>query len=141
MVLSVPGTDAEFKFKLGDEITYSEDGKDYTVLRRHVVAAANMKIYLLRACDPTSATQQLQLNLSDESKMTLTDCLSVLTKLWSNLERKRGENGQQFMNYILNDVLGRVCDIHEDNKHDVSFEYPGNSFKMIFDGVEFIKNP
>jgi len=141
MRFTEPGTDAEFKFKLGDEITYSEDGKDYTVLFRHVIAAANMKIYLLRACDPSSTTQQLQLNLTDEPKMTLTDCLSVLTKIWPNLERKRGEDGQQFMNYILNNVLGRVCDIHEGEAHNVSFEHPDNSFKMIFDGVEFIKNP
>ena len=139
MALRVSGTDADFKFKVGEEVTYSENGHDYTVLYRHVVFGSQ-KIYLLRACDPNIPTQKLQLDVSDESKLTLTDCLSVLTKLWPNLNREAGTSGQSFMNYILNNVLGRICDLTEGHSHAVKFNYPGNSFKMTFEGVEFVKD-
>tara|TARA_B110000211_G_C13848534_1_gene451164 strand:+ start:257 stop:670 length:414 start_codon:yes stop_codon:yes gene_type:complete len=137
MPLSVRGTDAEFKFKLGDEITYSVNNKDYTVMSRKVIARMNLKIYLLRACDPTNETQQLQLNLTDEDKMTITDCLSVFSKVWPNLTQT-GTN-EEFMNYILNNVLGKICDIKEGVSHAVTFENGSGPFKMTFEGVEFTK--
>ena len=137
MVLAVDGTDEEFNFKVGDEFTYSEDNKDYTVMYRKVIARANMKIYLARACDPTNETKQLQINLADEGKMTATSPLNVLNKLWPNLTRTG--TGEEFMNYVLNEVLNKVCDIHEGVTHQLHFEHSTDNFKMIFDGVEFTK--
>tara|TARA_B110000971_G_C19731392_1_gene373211 strand:+ start:80 stop:493 length:414 start_codon:yes stop_codon:yes gene_type:complete len=137
MGLSEHGTDEEFKFKLGDEFTYSEDNKDYTVMDRRVIPKLNMKIYLTRACDPASEKQQLHINLEDESKMTATTPLDVLNKLWPNLTRT--VSGEEFMNYILNNILSRVCDLHEGVTHDIKFEHETDSFKMTFDGIEFTK--
>jgi len=137
MTLATNGTDAEFNFKVGDEFTYSENNKDYTIMYRKVIPRANMKIYLAKACDPTNETQQLQINLEDESKMTVTDCLSILAKIWPNLTRTG--TGEEFMNYILNNILGRICDLTEDKTHTLHFDHTNDSFKMIFDGVEFTK--
>ena len=137
MVFAEKGTDADFKFKLGDEIIWADDDRDYTIMMRTVVPRANLKIYLCAACDPTNPKQQLQLNVADESKMTLTNCLSVLTKVWPNLTRT-GE-GKDFMNYVLNSVIYKVCDSHDNCRNNVKFSWTPESFTMIFDGIEFTK--
>ena len=131
------GTDDEFKFKTGDEIIWSDDNKDYTIVRRMVSERFNLKCYLCYACDPTNPNQKLQINVSDEFKMTETNCLSVLTKVWPNLI-KTG-TGVEFMNYVINEVISKVCDSHEKCTNNIEFHTDGDSFQMIFDGIEFTK--
>lgn len=131
------GRDDEFKFKIGDEFIWSKDNKDYTIVGRVVNESWNVKCYMTTACDPTNPVQNLKIEYSDEDKMTETNCLSVLTKVWPNLI-KTG-NGEQFMNYILKEVIGKVCDSHEDCTNNIQFHTEGDLFQMTFDGIEFTK--
>tara|TARA_B110000211_G_scaffold106577_1_gene123740 strand:+ start:576 stop:998 length:423 start_codon:yes stop_codon:yes gene_type:complete len=140
MPVARDGTDEEFIHEVFAEITYSEDNKDYTIVKRLVVAPlGNKKIYFLTACDPTNPTQKFQLEATteNESKMIVTNCLDVITKLWPNLSMTG--TPIEFQNYIFNEVLPQICDAHADCRNTVSFRCGDSSFKMIFDGVEFTK--
>ena len=135
------GTDDEFIHELFSEITYSEDNYDYTILHRKIIhVLGDKKMYFLKACDPTNPNQQLQLDATpeNESKMTETNCLDVITKLWPNLTMSG--TPVEFQNYIINNILGDVCDTRDGHMHDITFTSLGNSFKMTFEGVEFTKN-
>tara|TARA_B110000211_G_scaffold224968_1_gene276608 strand:- start:28 stop:453 length:426 start_codon:yes stop_codon:yes gene_type:complete len=134
------GTDEEFTHELFSEITYSKDNRDYTIIHRLVIARlGNKKLYFLRACDPTNPVKQFQLEASseNEAKLTATNSLDVLTKIWPHLTMTGTPN--EFQNYIINSILKEVCDTRINKKNDVQFTCVGNSFKMIFDGVEFTK--
>tara|TARA_B110000977_G_C10996117_1_gene461929 strand:+ start:421 stop:843 length:423 start_codon:yes stop_codon:yes gene_type:complete len=134
------GTDEEFIHEVFAEITYSEDNKDYTIVKRLVVAPlGNKKIYLLVACDPTNPTQKFQLEATseNESKMITTNCLDVITKLWPNISMTG--TPMDFTNYVFNEILYKICDTHEGCKNRVQLNCSGSSFKMTFDGVEFTK--
>ena len=124
------GVDADFTFESGDEVTYSEDNKDYTVLKTININAMG-KYYLTRACDPANPKQQLNVKLEDESKLTKTDCISALTKVWTTLTYDG--NFSKTESYIRNTLLNRICDFHETVTHNVTFYAEGDTFKMDFD--------
>ena len=127
--------DNEVGFQVGDEITYSGNNKDYSIVNMMYPNSKDNKIYQLLACDVTNETQQLQLNCCDEDKMKLTNCLDVLTKAWPNLEYK--SNGE-FTELLTKKVLSRICGVKK-LAHSINISSGGNSFKLIFDGVEFTK--
>ena len=134
------GTDEEFIHELFSEITYSKDNKDYTIVKRLVVAPlGNKKIYLLIACDPTNPTRKFQLEATseNESKMITTNCLDVITKLWPNISMTG--TPMDFANYVFNEILYKICDTREGCKNRVQLNCSESSFKMTFDGVEFTK--
>lgn len=122
----------EGEFKVGDEITYSVNSTDYTIMNILGLKNLNIKTYQLMACNPAQLPQLLQLNNTDE--MTLTNCLATINKLWPNLEYS---NNLKFLNN-LKEILIRVCGIHQ-RDHGINISYEENSFKLIFEGVEFIK--
>lgn len=124
------GVDADFTFEFGDEVTYSEDTKDYTILRRLNITGMG-KYYLTRACDPANPVQQLNVKLEDESKLTATTCVSALAKVLATLTYDG--NFSKTESYIRNNVLNRICDLHETIRHTVTFYTEGDSFKMDFD--------
>lgn len=141
MVLHRNAVDADgFKFKPKEEITYSEDNKDYTIYHTKVIPAINKKFYLLKACDPTNPVQKLQLDATseNEAKMTKTNCLDVLTKVWPNLEITG--SGQDFLNYFDNNVMAPVCDFEDGHTHSVKLTATATTCTLIFDGVEFTKS-
>lgn len=128
------GCDEDFKFKIGDEFTYSEDNRDYTVeMRRKFMVGGCQCMYLASACDPTNPLRKLQISVADEDKMTLTNCLDVLTKLWPNLEYT---DNNSFRSLVFNDVLKGIID---NDKHECRMENDACCFKLIFDGVVFSK--
>ena len=124
------GLDADFTFGIGDEVTYSEDNKDYTVLKRLNITGMG-KYYLTRACDPANPVQQLNVKVEDESKLTKASCLSALTKVLATLTYDG--NFHKTENYIRNTILNRICDLHETVTHNIKFYVEGDSFKMDFD--------
>lgn len=129
------GTDEDFNFCIGNEITYSEDNKDYTIVRRVKYCLGECKkVYYVIACDPTNPNKSLQID--DESKMTKTDCLSVITKLWDNLEYT---NNGDFHTLIMNKVIGRLCDPTCEEKLNIKVEFNNECYKLIANGIEFCK--
>ena len=131
------GCDDEFKFKVGDEIIYSEDNYDYTIVRRikHMVGGCKC-LYQLKACDPTNPRRTLQITIEEEDKMTLTNVIDVLTKLWPNLEMT---SSSQMQSLVMNKILGLICS-PTDVSHSVEFKSAENSFTLVFEGIEFTKN-
>jgi hypothetical protein len=129
------GVDADFTYKLGDDLIYSEDNKDYSIIRR-VKLRNNQKVYFLRACDDKNPVQQLQVNANDENKLTLTTCKAVLTKLWSTNVTYDGDYDKT-KHYIMNTIFARVCDYHPGEKHDIKLYLDGNTFKLDFEGETF----
>ena len=123
-----------FNFCCGNEITFADDNKDYTILRRIKVNINNSCIYQLKACDPTNPTQLLQINVTDENKMTKTTCLDVITKMWDNLPY---ESNNKLKNYLINNVLGDICE--GECSHNMSIKTTTNSITLTIDGVEFKK--
>ena len=141
MNVSRNGSNDEFAQELFAEVTYSEDNYDYTVLHRKVITKfGNKKIYFLKACDPTNPSKQLQLEatVENEAKLTETNCLDVITKLWPNITMTG--DPVDFQNYVINEILTDVCDTREGYRHDIKFSSKGNVFKMSFEGVEFTKS-
>tara|TARA_B110000211_G_C13956909_1_gene498737 strand:+ start:614 stop:1036 length:423 start_codon:yes stop_codon:yes gene_type:complete len=129
------GVDADFTYKLGDDLTYSDDNKDYSIIRR-IKLINNQKFYFLRACDEKNSLQLLKLNADDESKLTLTTCKAVLTKLWPTNVTYDGDYNKT-KNYIMNSILGRVCDYHAGEKNKVKIYIDGNTVKLDFEGETF----
>ena len=132
------GMDCDFMFKIGDEITYSVDNKDYSIVNRLKYMMGDCRcVYQLLACDPTNPTQSLQILKQNESRMTKTDCLSVCTKLWPNLVF---ENASQFHSMVFNQVIGRICEPGSASTHTVSSKFENNIYTLSFNGVEFTKS-
>ena len=134
MPLCCEGSDDDFKFKCGDEITLSTNDKDYTIMRRLNITNGAY-LYQLKACDPTNPEQLLSLSTLDEDKMTKTTCLDALTKLWDNLPY---DNNNTFHALILNNILGNICDTH--TQHSIETSATENSYCLKFDGISFTKN-
>ena len=89
------GVDADFTFEFGDEVTYSEDNKDYTVVKRINITGMG-KYYLTRACDPANPVQQLNVKVTDLEKAPLfiddTPSLSIFD-LRAKARRLASQNG------------------------------------------------
>jgi len=129
------GTDEECQFKIGEEVTYSEDNMDYTIVGRLKMLIEDCKcFYQLRACDPNNPNQTLQIETTNEDKFTLTNCIEVMTKLWPNLTY---ENNGQFIT-LLTSLLGRICD-GNGVTHPLVFKEENGEFIFCLDGVEFKK--
>ena len=135
MKLSREGTDEEFKFKQGDEVTYSIDNKDYSVMRR-IVMIDGRKIYQLYACDNNNPNQTIQ--VQDEDTLTETDCHNVLEKIWPTLTFDG--DFYKLHNYIINNILGRICDYNTHNDHKIETYIENDLFFLKFDGVVFSKS-
>ena len=138
MPICCEGRDDEFSFNIGDEITYSVDNKDYTIIRRLKYMVGECQcMYQVKACDPTNVTRTLQISKTDEDKMTITNCLDVLTKIWPNLEMR---SANQFHSLIMNDILGSICDLTDGQTHTIKYKKDPNKYTLTFDGIEFTKN-
>ena len=127
------------KFNQGDEFIYSEDNMDYTVVGITTIRFVNKTYYLCHACDYTNPVQSLKLEITNEDKMTLTNCMDVLTKVWANITRDQPPS--KFRDFVRNRLIGPICDYHAGTTHAVEFDTDDikDTFKMTFDGVEFIK--
>ena len=128
------GVDEDFTFIIGEEVTYSEDNKDYTILKR--INIRNLgKFYLARACDPSNPVQQLNINVNDEGKLTKITPIDALQKLWPSLTYEGDFHKTE--NYIRNVILRQIVDLHSNVSHKVKFYAEGDSFKMDFDDTIF----
>mgnify|MGYP006084256629 CR=1 FL=1 len=135
MKLSREGTDEEFKFKQGCEVTYSVDNKDYSVMRR-IVIVDGRKIYQLYACDEKNPNQTIQ--VQDEDTLTETDCHAVLEKIWPTLAFDG--DFYKFHNNIINNILGRICDYNDHRDHKIETYLENDIFCLKFNGVVFSKS-
>ena len=133
MPLCCDGCDDQFNFQCGDEITFSDDNQDYSILRR-IIVLNNQYIYQLKACDPTNSTQLLQINSTDENKMTKTNCLDIITKMWDNLPYV---NNNTFKSLIFNKIMGGICE--SECTHNMKIYTTENSLTFTIDGVDFTK--
>ena len=119
------GTDADFNIKIGKDIIYSEDNKEYRIYGRYFVRDDYR--YCLQACDVSNPVQKLQISRDDESKMTVVDCPTIIERIWHTVTYTGSHNDT--MNYILENIMKR-CDVHN---RDVKFYVEGDVFKMDFD--------
>jgi hypothetical protein len=123
------GTDEDFNIKVGKDITYSEDNKEYRIYNR--IWVGDEYKYYLRACDINNPVQRLQISRDDESKMTVVDCPTVIERVWPNV--KYTGNHSATMTFILENIMKR-CDVKNRN---VKFYLEGDVFKMDFDEHTF----
>ena len=119
------GTDEEFNIKLGKDITYSEDNKQYRIMQR--IRIVNDYSYYLTACDEQNPVQKLVIYRDDESKMTVIDCPSVIEIVWPSVTYNGDHNATRA--FIMENIIKR-CDV---KNRAVKFYVEGDVFKMDFD--------
>lgn len=127
-VIYQEGSDSDFSIPLGKDCIFSDDSKLYRVANRVDLLWDNRKYYELRAVDPNNSIQQFQLNISDESKLSIVDCPQVIEAMWPNVVYN-GDYGAT-LTYINENIFKR-CDV---NHRTVTMTATDDVFTLDFDG-------
>jgi len=130
-VIYQEGLDTDFIHPLGKDTIYSEDGQVYRIVQRVDLLLDNKKYYNLKAVSPTNPIQQFQLDINDESKLTIIDCQTAITNVWQNVIYDG--DFTKTVNYINNNILAR-CDVQN---RPIVMSVSGTTFKLDFNNTIF----
>ena len=123
------GLDADFAYPLGKDAVFSDDNETYRICQRVDLLIDNRKYYNLKAVDPNNSVQQFQLDVADESKLTVIDCTKTIQNVWHRVTYNG--NFLDTVNYINNSIFAR-CDVQN---RLVNMSVDGTTFKLDFDGT------